>query len=79
MQELLGAMQDAHVAEGVIGEFIAQEAGRKKRPVRHPGVEAYLDVQRQIQQDLLTVFEPPWIVLTGLEFRRTLGAALATP
>ena len=79
MQELLGAMQDAHVAEGVIAEFLAQEAGRKKRAAQHPGVEAYLETQRQIQQDLLTVFEPPWAVLTGLEFRRSLGAALATP
>jgi CHAD domain-containing protein len=79
MQELLGAMQDAHVAEGVIGEFMALEAARKKNPRRHPGVEAYLQTQRQVQQDLLGQFEPLWAVLTGLEFRRSLGSALATP
>jgi CHAD domain-containing protein len=78
MQELLGAMQDAHVAEGVIGEFVAQEAARK-RPATHPGVEAYLETQRQIQWDLLSQFEPLWAVLTGLDFRRSLGSALATP
>ncbi|MCU0509910.1 MAG: CHAD domain-containing protein [Anaerolineae bacterium] len=78
MQELLGAMQDAHVAEGVIAEFLALEEG-KKRPLAHPGVEAYLETQRQIQRDLLTQFEPPWAALTGLEFRRSLGGALATP
>lgn len=79
MQELLGAMQDAHVAEGVIAEFLAQEAGRKKKPATHLGVEAYLETQRQIQQDLLGQFEPLWAVLTGLEFRRDLGSALSTP
>jgi CHAD domain-containing protein len=78
MQELLGAMQDAHVAEGVIAEFLATEAGRK-RPVTHPGVEAYHETQRQIQWDLLKQFESPWAALTGLDFRRTLGNALATP
>jgi CHAD domain-containing protein len=82
MQELLGAMQDAHVAEGVIGEFLTQEAGRKKRKgaaIAHPGVEAYLQMQRQVQQDLLVGFAPLWARLTGLDFRRALGAALATP
>jgi CHAD domain-containing protein len=78
MQELLGAMQDAHVAEGVIAEFLALEEG-KKRPLTHPGVETYLETQRQVQRDLLTQFEPPWAALTGLEFRRSLGSALATP
>ena len=78
MQELLGAMQDAHVAEGVIGEFLALEAARK-RPATHPGVEAYLEAQRRVQWDLLEEFEPPWTALTGLEFRRSLGNALATP
>lgn len=79
MQELLGALQDAHVAEGVIAAFLAQEAGRKKNPARHPGVEAYLETQRQIQRDLVGQFEAPWAVLTGLEFRKSLGNALATP
>jgi CHAD domain-containing protein len=78
MQELLGAMQDAHVAEGLVVQFLSERRGRKKTEAM-PGVEAYLLTQQQIQADLLNLFEAPWMALTGPDFRRSLGMALATP
>ena len=78
MQEHLGAMQDAHVAEGLIVDFLTAQRSRKK-PEPMPGVEAYLLTQQQIQADLLGLFDAPWAALTGVEFRRSLGLALATP
>jgi CHAD domain-containing protein len=78
MQELLGGMQDAHVAEGLIVAFLSEHRSRKKaEPL--PGVEAYLLTQQHIQADLLGVFDAPWAKLTGPDFRRSLGLALATP
>jgi len=82
MQDLLGAMQDAHVAEGLIAEFLAGPGKRKKKaspPPPMPGVEAYHLAQQQQQADLLAAFPAPWKSLTGLAFRRSLGLALATP
>ncbi len=83
MQELLGAMQDAHVAEGLIVAFISESRSRttggRKKALPMPGVEAYLLTQQQIQADLLATFDAPWAALTGLDFRRSLGLALANP
>lgn len=80
MQDLLGALQDAYVAEGLIAEFLtARNRRKKKEPAAEPlpGVEAYHRVQQRVQTDLLTLFPTPWATLTGLEFRRSLGLALA--
>ncbi len=82
MQDLLGAMQDAHVAEGLIADFLAGQGKRKKKaspPPPMPGVEAYHLAQQQLQAELLAAFPAPWKSLTGLAFRRSLGLALATP
>lgn len=89
LQELLGATQDAHVAEGLIVEFLAENRGRKERKGNKSGgaarrdglagIEAYLLTQQHIQADLLGLFENPWHVLTSPDFRRSLGLALATP
>lgn len=83
MQELLGAMQDAHVAEGLIVAFLSDNRPKAVRGRKNPepmeGVEAYLLTQQQIQADLLATFDAPWATLTGPDFRRALGLALATP
>ena len=82
LQDLLGALQDAHVAEGLISEFLVGQGRRKKKappPPEMPGVEAYRQAQQQVQSDLLAAFPAPWKSLTGLAFRRSLGLALATP
>jgi CHAD domain-containing protein len=79
LQDLLGALQDAHVAEALVVEFLAEHRGRKKRTIAQPGVEDYLLAQQQAQVDLLEVFHAPWATLTGSEFRRSLALALATP
>jgi CHAD domain-containing protein len=80
MQDLLGALQDAYVAEGLIGEFLAaQKAKRKKRFAAGEltGVEAYLESQRVAQQDLVLAFPALWAEIVGPDFRRTLALAVA--
>jgi len=80
MQDLLGALQDAYVAEGLIAEFLAaQKAKRKKRYASGElaGVEAYLETQRAVQQELVLGFPAPWAEIVGPDFRRTLALAVA--
>jgi CHAD domain-containing protein len=79
MQDLLGELQDAHVAEGLIAEYMDQQRKRKKKapqPVLE-GVQRYLDYQRERQQELLGTFDPLWDAVTGYDFRRELGLAVA--
>ena len=80
MQDLLGALQDAYVAEGLIGEFLAaQKAKRKKRYAggELADVEAYLETQRAAQQTLVQEFPALWAEIIGLDFRRALALAVA--
>jgi CHAD domain-containing protein len=80
MQDLLGALQDAYVAEGLIGDFLAAlKAKRKKRfdAGALAGVVAYLDAQRTVQQDLVLAFPPLWDQIVGVDFRRSLALAVA--
>jgi CHAD domain-containing protein/DNA-binding CsgD family transcriptional regulator len=80
MQDLLGALQDAYVAEGLIGEFLAlQKAKRKKRYAggELADVEAYLEAQRAAQQTLVQAFPALWAGIIGLNFRRALALAVA--
>jgi CHAD domain-containing protein len=80
MQDLLGALQDAYVAEGLIGEFLAaQKAKRKKRYASGEltDVEAYLEVQRAVQQRLVQEFPARWAEIVGPDFRRALALTVA--
>ena len=80
MQDLLGALQDAYVAEGLIGEFLAaQKAKRKKRYAggELADVEAYLETQRAAQQTLVQEFPALWAEIVGPDFRRALALAVA--
>jgi CHAD domain-containing protein len=80
MQDLLGELQDAHVAELLLEEFLGEQRSKHKKqePVANlEGVEGYLQAQRAVQQDLLARFPEPWAALTGPDFRRALGLALA--
>jgi len=81
MQDLLGALQDAHVAEELVAEFLAQQAGskrkRKKGAPSLEGVEGYRSAQQTAQQELLTRFPEPWAELIGYDFRRNLSLAVA--
>ncbi len=79
MQDLLGALQDAHVAEGLIQTFLEEH---DKRGKSLPGatlaaVEGYLAEQRNRQQTLLDQFPAPWRDLIGADFRRALALAVA--
>jgi CHAD domain-containing protein len=80
MQDLLGELQDAHVAEGLLTEFLERQ--RDKGPRAEDvsslsGVEAYLAAQRAKQAELLERFPAPWAELIGPDFRRALFLAVA--
>jgi CHAD domain-containing protein len=78
MQDLLGALQDSHVAEGLIEEFLRGQTKRKKKAsTLLDGVEAYLAAQHGMQEDLLVQFPRPWAALVGPDFRRNLALAVA--
>jgi CHAD domain-containing protein len=80
MQDLLGELQDAHVAELLLQEFLNEHRRKHKKQDPAPrleGVELYLEAQRAIQAELVGRFPAPWTSLTGLDFRRALGMALA--
>jgi triphosphatase len=81
MQDLLGELQDAHVAETLLEEFLTQNRRKHKKQEPEPlleGVEGYLEAQRATQADLLDRFPEPWASLVGPDFRRALGLTLAT-
>ncbi len=80
MQDLLGALQDAHVAEELIRAFL--DEGRRKRGQALPqsaltAAEDYLAEQQASQQKLLAQFPGPWDELIGADFRRSLALAVA--
>jgi CHAD domain-containing protein len=80
MQDLLGELQDAHVAETLLEEFLSQSRRKHKKQEPEPpmdGVQGYLEAQRVIQAELLGRFPEPWASLVGPDFRRALGLALA--
>jgi CHAD domain-containing protein len=79
VQDLLGELQDAHVAEGLINDFLTAQQKRKKKaqPPSLAGVEHYLAYQHDRQATLLQGFAPLWETVTGREFRRGLALAVA--
>jgi CHAD domain-containing protein len=79
MQDLLGELQDAHVAEALLEEFLGRYRRKhKKEPELHlEGIEGYLEAQRATQADLLGRFPESWASLIGSDFRRALGLTLA--
>lgn len=80
MQDLLGELQDARVAEELLKAFLAARreptAGREDAAAL-AGVEAYLAAQHSRQAELLAAFPAPWAELIGPEFRRRLVLAIA--
>jgi CHAD domain-containing protein len=74
LQDLLGELQDARVAEELLAKFLAAQRGEA---VSLAGVEDYLTAQQSRQTDLLSRFPVPWADLTGPDFRRSLALALA--
>ncbi|MCX6028336.1 MAG: CHAD domain-containing protein [Chloroflexi bacterium] len=80
LQDLLGELQDACVAEGLLAEFLAgqpNQGQKRDQAISLAGVEAYLAAQQTQQADLLARFPAPWADLTGPDFRRSLALALA--
>ncbi len=80
MQDLLGALQDAHVAEGLLQAFLTGQQARRDKMLAQASltaVENYLAEQRARQQALLAQFPAPWQELVGADFRRALALALA--
>lgn len=81
LQDVLGALQDAHVAEALVTQFLAERAKRRKKveAINLTGVTGYLAVLQARQQELLTRFPQPWAEVTGREFRRNLALAVTAP
>ncbi len=80
LQDLLGALHDAYVAEELIQTLLDEQRGKRKKaqpPAALAGVERYLEVQRAAQQELLAKFPTPWAEVLGFEFRRSLALAAA--
>ena len=80
LQDLLGALHDAYVAEELIGTFLDEQRSKRKKaqpPVSLAGVERYLDVQVAVQEELLAQFPAPWTEVLSADFRRSLALAVA--
>jgi len=80
MQDLLGELQDARVAEALLTTFLDARKGAaadREGAAALAGVEAYLAEQRSRQAELLAGFPAPWAGLIGPEFRRRLALAIA--
>jgi CHAD domain-containing protein len=79
MQDLLGELQDAHVAEALLEEFLDHYRRKHKKEPEPPleGIVGYLEAQRTVQGELLDRFPEPWAALVGPDFRRALGLTLA--
>jgi CHAD domain-containing protein len=81
MQDLLGELQDACVAEGLLADFLKEQHKQlRKRGADDAliGIEAYLTAQHTRQAELIASFPPAWAGLIGPEFRRNLALAIAT-
>jgi CHAD domain-containing protein len=80
MQDLLGELQDAHVAETLLDGFLRDHRkAARKRPAELSlaGVEAYREVQLARQAELVAAFPAPWAEVVGPDFRRKLALAVA--
>ncbi len=80
MQDLLGELHDAMVAESLIVEFLAEQVRRhpfEKREQSLGDVAGYLAAQWDAQHDLLARFPEMWAALSGYEFRRGLSLTIA--
>lgn len=80
LQDLLGELQDACVAEGLLAGFLAERRRALRKGAAADdliGIETYLAMQHARQADLLAAFPAPWAELVGPEFRRRLALAIA--
>ncbi|MCX7668622.1 MAG: CHAD domain-containing protein, partial [Anaerolineae bacterium] len=73
MQDLLGELQDARVAEQLLTSFLQEAATTADLS----GVQTYLAAQQSRQRELLAAFPAPWADLIGPDFRRRLALAIA--
>ena len=80
MQDLLGELQDARVAEELLIAFLKEQrsrAGKKQRQMQLEGVESYLSTLQALQRERLAAFPEPWAALIGDAFRQRLCRAVA--
>lgn len=73
MQDLLGELQDARVAEQLLTSFLEEAPATADLT----GVKTYLAAQQSRQRELLAAFPAPWADLVGPDFRRRLALAIA--
>jgi CHAD domain-containing protein len=76
MQDHLGLVNDAHVASGILRQWLNLNAPRLSATSRE-AVGHYLDSREADIRRLRRTFRPIWRRVTGRAFRRTLGLAIS--
>ncbi len=80
MQDHLGDLHDADVADNLLRDFLAGNGARKNKDARRviaPGVVEYLAVKQKELQDLIATFPQAWERMNRAEVRRWLALAVA--
>jgi CHAD domain-containing protein len=78
VQDHLGDIQDAEVAKGILGDFMAQHGAQQNglREVDLARVAAYLTYRSDQQRILLETLPKAWVRLDNARFRRRLAGSL---
>jgi CHAD domain-containing protein len=81
LQDHLGDMQDAEVAQGILGDFMAQHGGPQndQGDVTLSHVAAYMTYRRDQQASLLATLPKAWARVDSARFRRRLASSLLAP
>jgi CHAD domain-containing protein len=78
LQDHLGDLNDADVANALLSDFLFASRGRGPRERRiAPGVVAYLAVKQRELQELIETFPPAWERFNRAEVRQWLAGAVA--
>jgi CHAD domain-containing protein len=78
LQNHLGDIQDAEVAQGILGDFLAQHGGPQNDQVdvTLSHVAAYMTYRRDQQASLLAALPKTWARVDSARFRRRLASSL---
>lgn len=81
LQDHLGDIQDAEVAKGILGDFMAQHDAQRNglEEVNSTHIAAYLTYRLDQQADLLATLPQAWARVDSARFRRRLAGSLLTP
>lgn len=81
LQDHLGDIQDAEVAQGILGDFMAQHGAQQNGPdeVTLDYVAAYRTYRSDQQAALLATLPKAWARVDNARFRRRLASSLLAP